>query len=157
MVCGLARRWRASRSVKNAWTVAAIAVTGVLLVRGRAGGRPRRAVQARRAGTSRCGRGRHGRGRPTAAASAGRCQRCRGTSPARWRPRRNVAGREGGDGSPRSGSRVPRGGLASRRSRSEEHTSELQSPVHLVCRLLLEKKKTNQAKLIAKTKKKKKK
>src|SRR5690348_18038702 len=28
------------------------------------------------------------------------------------------------------------------RDRSEEHTSELQSPVHLVCRLLLEKKKT---------------
>src|SRR5438876_3902133 len=28
-------------------------------------------------------------------------------------------------------------------SRSEEHTSELQSPVHLVCRLLLEKKKNN--------------
>src|SRR5258708_29843407 len=28
-----------------------------------------------------------------------------------------------------------------RRSRSEEHTSELQSPDHLVCRLLLEKKK----------------
>src|SRR5438876_2016845 len=27
------------------------------------------------------------------------------------------------------------------RCRSEEHTSELQSPVHLVCRLLLEKKK----------------
>src|SRR6266487_7175563 len=27
--------------------------------------------------------------------------------------------------------------------RSEEHTSELQSPVHIVCRLLLEKKKTN--------------
>src|SRR5690348_17625958 len=27
-------------------------------------------------------------------------------------------------------------------NRSEEHTSELQSPVHLVCRLLLEKKKT---------------
>src|SRR5690348_17439598 len=27
------------------------------------------------------------------------------------------------------------------RGRSEEHTSELQSPVHLVCRLLLEKKK----------------
>src|SRR5690348_6348004 len=27
-------------------------------------------------------------------------------------------------------------------TRSEEHTSELQSPVHLVCRLLLEKKKT---------------
>src|SRR5438876_3921255 len=27
-------------------------------------------------------------------------------------------------------------------ARSEEHTSELQSPVHLVCRLLLEKKNT---------------
>src|SRR5438876_7895248 len=31
--------------------------------------------------------------------------------------------------------------LCARRARSEEHTSELQSPVHLVCRLLLEKKK----------------
>src|SRR5689334_24452974 len=30
------------------------------------------------------------------------------------------------------------------RSRSEEHTSELQSQFHLVCRLLLEKKKTYQ-------------
>src|SRR5438552_9841261 len=29
-------------------------------------------------------------------------------------------------------------------TRSEEHTSELQSPDHLVCRLLLEKKKTKQ-------------
>src|SRR5256885_3721668 len=29
------------------------------------------------------------------------------------------------------------------KSRSEEHTSELQSPCNLVCRLLLEKKKTN--------------
>src|SRR5690348_18168815 len=28
-----------------------------------------------------------------------------------------------------------------KKHRSEEHTSELQSPVHLVCRLLLEKKK----------------
>src|SRR5690348_17830182 len=33
-------------------------------------------------------------------------------------------------------------GRPSYRGRSEEHTSELQSPVHLVCRLLLEKKKT---------------
>src|SRR5207244_11799577 len=32
---------------------------------------------------------------------------------------------------------------ASPRKRSEEHTSELQSPDHLVCRLLLEKKKYN--------------
>src|SRR5437762_4817604 len=30
-----------------------------------------------------------------------------------------------------------------RRGRSEEHTSELQSPMYLVCRLLLEKKKNN--------------
>src|SRR2546429_4131870 len=30
-----------------------------------------------------------------------------------------------------------------RKHRSEEHTSELQSRLHLVCRLLLEKKKTN--------------
>src|SRR5258708_8386028 len=36
----------------------------------------------------------------------------------------------------------PRSSIARRRSRrSEEHTSELQSPDHLVCRLLLEKKK----------------
>src|SRR6266487_564249 len=33
------------------------------------------------------------------------------------------------------------GVVAPRSDRSEEHTSELQSPVHLVCRLLLEKKK----------------
>src|SRR5690348_17861668 len=32
--------------------------------------------------------------------------------------------------------------------RSEEHTSELQSPVHLVCRLLLEKKKKKKKKVI---------
>src|SRR4051794_41907079 len=32
-------------------------------------------------------------------------------------------------------------GSSSGTQRSEEHTSELQSPVHLVCRLLLEKKK----------------
>src|SRR4051794_41257702 len=33
--------------------------------------------------------------------------------------------------------------------RSEEHTSELQSPVHLVCRLLLEKKKKKNYRLVA--------
>src|SRR6266487_2523284 len=38
--------------------------------------------------------------------------------------------------------------------RSEEHTSELQSPVHLVCRLLLEKKKKPNRLRILKTKKK---
>src|SRR5256885_9595758 len=35
-------------------------------------------------------------------------------------------------------------GLASAFTRSEEHTSELQSPCNLVCRLLLEKKKKEQ-------------
>src|SRR2546422_2247175 len=45
--------------------------------------------------------------------------------------------------------RVAPGGVAQGRSRrelgarSEEHTSELQSRLHLVCRLLLEKKKKN--------------
>src|SRR5256885_7818777 len=34
---------------------------------------------------------------------------------------------------------------SSRPTRSEEHTSELQSPCNLVCRLLLEKKKKNYA------------
>src|SRR5690348_17432109 len=55
----------------------------------------------------------------------------------------------GGAPAPRPGA-VPRaGGIRTVRlgarpgdARSEEHTSELQSPVHLVCRLLLEKKKT---------------
>src|SRR5437762_7848483 len=34
-----------------------------------------------------------------------------------------------------------------RRARSEEHTSELQSPMYLVCRLLLEKKNTTRVRL----------
>src|SRR5438552_13855240 len=37
--------------------------------------------------------------------------------------------------------RPPAGDVNVARERSEEHTSELQSPDHLVCRLLLEKKK----------------
>src|SRR2546426_12443296 len=37
--------------------------------------------------------------------------------------------------------RTPRRAAPSARARSEEHTSELQSPCNLVCRLLLEKKK----------------
>src|SRR6266487_3169855 len=41
--------------------------------------------------------------------------------------------------------------------RSEKHTSELQSPVHLVCRLLLEKKKQKRKKILIKKKKKNKK
>src|SRR5438876_7732963 len=46
-------------------------------------------------------------------------------------------------GSPAIESRpaVPRPHRRGASPRSEEHTSELQSPVHIVCRLLLEKKK----------------
>src|SRR5216684_6932290 len=50
------------------------------------------------------------------------------------RPRRHREG--GGDERGMAFRSVPR------RPRSEEHTSELQSRLHLVCRLLLEKKKT---------------
>src|SRR2546425_6946558 len=39
------------------------------------------------------------------------------------------------------GNSLPRAGVSQRESRSEEHTSELQSLAYLVCRLLLEKKK----------------
>src|SRR5688500_19758935 len=42
-----------------------------------------------------------------------------------------------------------------RRARSEEHTSELQSPCNLVCRLLLEKKKKHTALTQEKTQKNK--
>src|SRR5579864_8176056 len=47
--------------------------------------------------------------------------------------------------------------IGTTRSRSEEHTSELQSHVNLVCRLLLEKKKKKKKKIPTKKKKKKKK
>src|SRR5258708_22056579 len=42
-------------------------------------------------------------------------------------------------------------GRAASTRRSEEHTSELQSPDHLVCRLLLEKKKNIDDNLVAQT------
>src|SRR5258708_9239026 len=65
-------------------------------------------------------------------------------------PRDAVAG---GLADQQSGAQVPRvevvpsrgQGLSRQLLRSEEHTSELQSPDHLVCRLLLEKKKTTTA------------
>src|SRR5437879_8479273 len=46
---------------------------------------------------------------------------------------------QSGKGGTNKAGRGKRGGR--RRQRSEEHTSELQSPMYLVCRLLLEKKK----------------
>src|SRR3989442_11837573 len=47
---------------------------------------------------------------------------------------------------------MPRSSLsATRPSRSEEHTSELQSRPHLVCRLLLEKKKNTRTNIVCLT------
>src|SRR2546426_8402895 len=46
-----------------------------------------------------------------------------------------------GDVEPKRGGACRDGGRAEEMTRSEEHTSELQSPCNLVCRLLLEKKK----------------
>src|SRR5437763_3996048 len=45
---------------------------------------------------------------------------------------------------PVSSSKQPPAEILGCRVRSEEHTSELQSPMYLVCRLLLEKKKRQQ-------------
>src|SRR2546430_10369552 len=61
-----------------------------------------------------------------------------------WRRSRGRASRRG---APRAASAPgPRGSASpDRRSRSEEHTSELQSQSNLVCRLLLEKKKNKHA------------
>src|SRR2546426_7396825 len=56
------------------------------------------------------------------------------------RSRRDGREREGWPGRRARGRRGLRRGVAPER-RSEEHTSELQSPCNLVCRLLLEKKK----------------
>src|SRR5687768_18063040 len=50
---------------------------------------------------------------------------------------RTGEGEDDGNGEDAAGG----GGIGRRRVRSEEHTSELQSRLHLVCRLLLEKKK----------------
>src|SRR2546426_7022841 len=47
--------------------------------------------------------------------------------------------------------RQPEAHLSLRRERSEEHTSELQSPCNLVCRLLLEKKNPTPAVLVYNT------
>src|SRR2546422_7921501 len=53
---------------------------------------------------------------------------------------RDEVGELGGAGRRRGDEQDENRGAA---GRSEEHTSELQSRLHLVCRLLLEKKKTN--------------
>src|SRR3712207_7896169 len=68
---------------------------------------------------------------------------------------RTGAGHSGAAGLPSAAGRVTGGArhpqflssATARRPRSEEHTSELQSRQYLVCRLLLEKKKTKAHKL----------
>src|SRR5690242_21054040 len=67
-----------------------------------------------------------------------RRRRRRGSGRVRSRSARGCEPGGRGSGRGRRGTRAP-GARASRRS--EEHTSELQSHVNLVCRLLLEKKK----------------
>src|SRR5260370_22889313 len=71
-----------------------------------------------------------------------------------WRPMRDVDTGIPGVEAPRKGrpaprvpspSRRERGKRRSRSGRSEEHTSELQSHLNIVCRLLLEKKKVKAA------------
>src|SRR5256885_5673034 len=66
---------------------------------------------------------------------------------------RSCVRRGGGSGPGARGARTARRGRPERRlavlRRSEEHTSELQSPCNLVCRLLLEKKKVRLMKVKA--------
>src|SRR2546422_6809842 len=58
-----------------------------------------------------------------------------------WRARGSSAGTK--VAGTRVENRRRRDAQSAHRARSEEHTSELQSRLHLVCRLLLEKKKKN--------------
>src|SRR5438876_5980734 len=74
-----------------------------------------------------------------------RSSRCRNFKRrAFWRSAslRYRSGGNSASGGTRRSSKWSKAGIAAA-ARSEEHTSELQSPVHLVCRLLLEKKKKN--------------
>src|SRR5687768_18154278 len=77
--------------------------------------------------------------RSSATEGSGRAapSRCGGQSRERSRSRTQI---------PRSRCALPQDDSAGQSCRSEEHTSELQSRLHLVCRLLLEKKKKNKAK-----------
>src|SRR3712207_7230011 len=73
--------------------------------------------------------------------SRGGCGTAALTTPRRVLVRRCAAGHQFAEG--RLHACLPGAGTA-RPRRSEEHTSELQSRQYLVCRLLLEKKKSNQ-------------
>src|SRR5207244_9766274 len=74
-----------------------------------------------------------------------RTQRAAPGAAARRRRRTLRCARSRSGARARGGARRRRGGFRRQLAhRSEEHTSELQSPDHLVCRLLLEKKKNTQ-------------
>src|SRR2546426_9200914 len=75
-------------------------------------------------------------GRLVGSKNAGRIPRSHIRCRSRGRSRRIPPARDLG-----GGFRWSRGSSVRSRGRSEEHTSELQSPCNLVCRLLLEKKK----------------
>src|SRR2546422_7614332 len=70
-----------------------------------------------------------------------------------FRSRRGSARNDATGPRSRAPSRPPGSAVGARRSRrtrrSEEHTSELQSRLHLVCRLLLEKKKKKRQQMIS--------
>src|SRR5689334_2799336 len=90
-----------------------------------------------------------GRGQETASSSCSRCRRAR----VDVLPRISIDSNSGGlircpETAVRSGPNANLGlmPMPSTIARSEEHTSELQSQFHLVCRLLLEKKKKNTSK-----------
>src|SRR6266699_4486889 len=84
---------------------------------------------------------------------SGRFHRCRGTRPGRRAARAQAGARSSAPFGRPAAARSPR----PRRPRSEEHTSELQSRPHLVCRLLLEKKTKKEKRYKYKKKKKQKK
>src|SRR5438105_9381456 len=72
---------------------------------------------------------------------------CAGSNSARFARSSVVTAGRGNCASPGDGTPAKPGPQKSAATRSEEHTSELQSRVDLVCRLLLEKKKTIMATL----------
>src|SRR5687768_17911008 len=75
--------------------------------------------------------------------AATRPLRRHGRERAPLRSREPALPRAGGERPAAAAGPLPRRPARRRAARSEEHTSELQSRLHLVCRLLLEKKKTN--------------
>src|SRR5437762_7839984 len=89
-----------------------------------------------------CGRRRYGAG-----AFRGAGRDCAGDPAARFSKDTPARGANpfAGRSATRAG-RLSGGFIGESRERSEEHTSELQSPMYLVCRLLLEKKKKKKKK-----------